>query len=126
MARYWSEATSGLKRPPTKLFFTPRSFKKALKKTKWGAIDLGLSEEVLKALDFSNRKFTKKEFKISAVLAFRVANGETQLLVRWKGYPESENTWEPWFNLRHTKAAADFASFCGVKFTPHSVNLTQT
>ena len=37
----------------------------------------------------------EKEWEVEAVLDFRERHGRGQFLVRWKGYPASENRWEP-------------------------------
>jgi hypothetical protein len=40
----------------------------------------------------------KKKFLVKSIRKERVSNKETQFLVKWLGYPEHENIWEP---LKH-------------------------
>jgi transposase InsO family protein len=43
---------------------------------------------------------TEDEYEVEQILADRWHDNQQQLLVQWKGYPTSENTWEPIANLR--------------------------
>lgn len=43
---------------------------------------------------------TEDEYEVEAITKDRWYNGQQQLLVKWKGYPTSENTWEPIAHLR--------------------------
>ena len=43
-------------------------------------------------------------FLVESIRKERVSNGETQFLVKWLGYPEHENTWEP---LKHLDDCED-------------------
>lgn len=43
---------------------------------------------------------TEDEYEVEQILADRWHENQQQLLVQWKGYPTSENTWEPIANLR--------------------------
>lgn len=43
---------------------------------------------------------TEDEYEVEAILNDRWFDGQQQLLVKWKGYPTSENTWEPIAHLR--------------------------
>ena len=49
----------------------------------------------------------KQEFDVESILSH---NGNTkkpstlQFLVKWKGYDQSKNTWEPWKELRNNPA----------------------
>lgn len=42
----------------------------------------------------------EEEYEVEKILADRWSNSQQQLLVKWQGYPTSENTWEPIKNLR--------------------------
>lgn len=40
-----------------------------------------------------------KEYEVDKILDSEMKNGKRQFLVSWKGYPESQATWEPENNL---------------------------
>lgn len=41
----------------------------------------------------------EEEFTVEKILDKRMKNGKTEYLIKWEGYPDSENTWEPQDNL---------------------------
>ena len=43
----------------------------------------------------------EEEYEIDRIVAHRGNGKNRQYLTAWKGYPSSENTWEPESNLRH-------------------------
>ena len=44
----------------------------------------------------------KEEYEVKAILSHKGPNGQRLYLTTWKGYPLSENTWEPEVNLHHS------------------------
>ena len=49
----------------------------------------------------------EKEFEVETIVDAHIdtATSETQYLVKWKGYPSKDNTWEPEGNLDNCKGA---------------------
>ena len=43
-----------------------------------------------------------EEYEVDAIVDSRIYKGKLQYLVHWKGYDESERTWEPVSNLRNS------------------------
>jgi hypothetical protein len=56
----------------------------------------------------------EEEFEIDRILEQKVTGTgrrrKTLYLVKWKGYPDSDNTWEPYSNLKDTAALAHYRS----------------
>jgi len=44
-----------------------------------------------------------EEFEVEAIRGKRIRNKQVQYLIKWKGYPEYDSTWEPVANLKHAK-----------------------
>jgi transposase InsO family protein len=44
------------------------------------------------------------EYNIEAIIQERMNNGQREYLVKWQGYEQSQNTWEPSGNLEDTQA----------------------
>jgi len=50
-----------------------------------------------------------EEFEVEEILDHRVHQGETRFLVKWKGYSDLLNSWEPEENLGNCKESlADY------------------
>jgi hypothetical protein len=45
----------------------------------------------------------QEEYEVEKILDIRINRGKRQYKVKWKGYGENENTWEPIENLEHCK-----------------------
>ena len=43
------------------------------------------------------------EWECDFIVDSRKVNGQLEYLVKWKGYPQEENTWEPVANLQNAK-----------------------
>ena len=41
----------------------------------------------------------EEEYVVEKVVDKRIRNGRKEYLLKWKNYPDSENTWEPSSNL---------------------------
>lgn len=41
----------------------------------------------------------EEEYSVEKILDKRTKGGKTEYLIKWEGYPDSENTWEPDENL---------------------------
>ena len=44
----------------------------------------------------------EEEYEVEAILSYKGPNSQRLYLTAWKGYPSSENTWEPKVNLHHS------------------------
>ena len=44
----------------------------------------------------------QEEHKVEAIVAHKRQGQRYRYLVKWLGYPTSENTWEPEVNLKHS------------------------
>ena len=47
------------------------------------------------------------EFEVEAVLDRRISAGKVQYLIKWKGFDQAENSWEPTVNLVNCRDLVD-------------------
>ena len=47
---------------------------------------------------------SEEEYEVNHIISHKGSSGRRLCLTAWKGYPSSENTWEPELNLRHAPA----------------------
>ena len=45
---------------------------------------------------------SEEEYEVDHIVSHKGSPGQRLYLTAWKGYPSSENTWEPEVNLYHT------------------------
>ena len=51
----------------------------------------------------------EEEYEVETILDAKVIRRKFKYLVKWKGYPDSENSWEPLDNIKNaSKAIAQF------------------
>ena len=55
-------------------------------------------------------KINKRKYEVEGFRGLRIEDGHIFFCIKWKGYPEEENTWEPRENLNLT-ALKDFPNF---------------
>ena len=50
----------------------------------------------------------QKEYEVETVLDYQYIRGKIKYLIKWEGYPQSENTWEPKGNLNCSQKLEEF------------------
>jgi chromobox protein 5 len=48
-----------------------------------------------------------QQYIVEAVREYRLKDGQHQFLIKWKDYPEAQNTWEPYENLKDNIVVKD-------------------
>ena len=70
-----------------------------------------------------------EEFRLGAILAERKVGRQTEYLVRWAGYRDDENTWEPRKHLENTEALENWEKLTSArheKLSRRSLNGVQS
>jgi len=60
----------------------------------------------------------EEEYSVEKILDKRTKSGKVEYLIKWEGYPDSENTWEPQDNLDCPDIISAFESKRGKKEEP--------
>ncbi len=64
----------------------------------------------------------ESEFEVECIVGYRVVYGRIAYLVKWMGYPASENTWEPPHHLTNAmEAVVTFHVQSQLPMPPHSM-----
>jgi len=50
----------------------------------------------------------EEQYEVEAIQAHRCQERKIQYLIKWKGYPESDNTWEPKENLQAPRLVKEY------------------
>lgn len=63
------------------------------------------------------------EYEVESILDKKILRGQEYFFVKWKGYPDNENTWEPKRNLQHSaQLLKDFTSQQALSNKKHSTS----
>ncbi len=61
--------------------------------------------------DKKNSKNPKHQYEVEQIIAEEQrSGGETFFLIKWKGYSDLDNTWEPHANIKHLGRVVDCES----------------
>jgi hypothetical protein len=66
----------------------------------------------------------EEEYEVEEVLDSKYIRGSLHYYVRWKGYPNSENSWLPAYNVHAPDLVADFHLAHPLAPNPHSTTTT--
>ncbi len=67
-----------------------------------------LSTKRIKKTRNNTKKFEETVYYVEAIRSMELRNGQQYYYVKWMGYPEFLNTWEPRSHIRHTPAYAEY------------------
>lgn len=62
-------------------------------------------------------------FNVDAILDYRMNNNVSELLVKWEGYADSFNTWEPYVNLTNNTIAIRYILDNDLIMTHNSIDV---
>ena len=58
---------------------------------------------------------SEEEYEVNHIVSLKGSPGQRQYLTAWKGYPSSENAWEPEVNLCHAPTILQtYKKTCGI------------
>ena len=63
-----------------------------------------------------------EEYEVEHILSKRIVNSQTEYLIKWKGYDEDENTWEPTVNLHCPDKIQEFSESSTFMGEPERTN----
>lgn len=67
-----------------------------------------LEREEAKLLAKEEAKKSNNEYEVEAVVGSKTVKGQTKYLIRWKGFEESDDTWEPEETLNCSELIREF------------------
>ncbi|KAM6976829.1 histone-lysine N-methyltransferase SUV39H1-A [Aplochiton taeniatus] len=77
-------------------------------KVSWDVLQTACRLHRLNCKQLRVNKHNIKDYEVEYICDYNKKKGQEFYLVKWKGYPDSENTWEPRKNLKCTKLMKQF------------------
>src|SRR5579871_5167955 len=69
---------------------------------------IGLDKNIEQPDDFFLDNTEGKEYKVECIVKERLNHGEHEFYIRWAGYDDSDNTWEPLEHIKDTIALKEW------------------